>query len=249
MHIERIGDGRRRFLGVHGWAGSHRTFLPLTAKMPADCVFHAVDLPGYGASPAPAPLTAEKVVAAVADVIADLADPDLVVTANCGGAWLALTAIETRRIPVGRVVLVDPFAFMPLYFAFFTWPLIGSMGYHLTFASGLGRALTNRALAKKRTGDTNLTKGFAQINHKTTLRYLHIMKHLARRRAFRNVACPVDLAYGEKTFEAVRASLPFWRGQFAAGATVELAGAGHEPIREATRQLAALVFGVEEEAA
>ena len=69
MNVERIGNGPRAFVGVHGWAGNSRTFRRLYDYMPADASFFAMDLPGYGDSVAPAELTLEPVLECIANAI------------------------------------------------------------------------------------------------------------------------------------------------------------------------------------
>jgi pimeloyl-ACP methyl ester carboxylesterase len=54
---------------------------------------------------------------------------------------------------------------------------------------------------------------------------------------------PVDLIYGARTFGAIKKSIRLWRGVWPHAQCHELAGAGHLPIQEATRQLSEIVFG------
>jgi pimeloyl-ACP methyl ester carboxylesterase len=61
---------------------------------------------------------------------------------------------------------------------------------------------------------------------------------------FREIAQPVDLLYGEHTFQAVKDSIETWMGIFPKANAYQLKGAGHLPIEEATEQLANILFSI-----
>jgi len=244
VKVERTGDGPRAFVGVHGWAGNVRTFRRLYDFMPADAAFYAMDLPGYGASERPSRLTLEPVLASIAEAIGQAPGDDITLVCNCGGAQFGLETLRVYGLKVRRVALIDPFGYCPWYFRLFTGGTFGRNAYYTTFANPLGRFLTNSALRKRRRPGTDLTAAFVHVDHETVYRYLCLMVSLADSARFRGLCADVDVLHGERTFRAVRRSLAIWREVFPQARIHALRGAGHEPIREATAQLAEILFGV-----
>src|ERR1700742_314005 len=156
MHVERHGRGDQIFFGLHGWGGDHSTFAPLIPHLPESATLYAADLPGYGRSPAPADWRLEAVADEVAAAIAATAAPQLTVIGNCSGAIITLAAAQRVMNRIERLVLIDPFAFMPWYFRIFAMGDFGRVAYCSTFANPLGRWLTNLSLARRRTDSSHL---------------------------------------------------------------------------------------------
>lgn len=242
MRAECTGDGPRAIVGLHGWAGSHKTWRRLLPYVDAGTTFHALDLPGYGASKDDYPHTLDELVSAISIYLKSIDAKEIVLLGNCGGGLLAIEMARVLPSHVHRVVMLDPFGYPPLYFRVFLWGQFGRYAYFTTFANPLGRWVTNGALASKRVENTNLTRAFEDVDHELALHYLRLLYPLARAERFSGTTCAVDIAYGERTFGAVRDSLPLWRQVLPQAQCHELAGAGHEPIKEATEQLARLVF-------
>lgn len=242
MYVEKHGKGTRTFVGIHGWAGNHRTFRRLMPFLPDDASFYSLDLPGYGASPPPREWTFESVCHELELFLSELSERPVTLVGNCGGALFAVELAKRLPSSVARVVLIDPFAFAPLYFRVFTWGTFGKYAYFSTFANPIGRWFTNSALYRRRTTQGNLTSAFTAVNHETTHRYICLMCSIRDVRRFGNVPVPADILYGEHTFKAVRASLPMWRETLPGAHFYELQGACHEPIREATKALAQVIF-------
>src|SRR5215468_8159491 len=235
MHVECYGSGSRVYFGLHGWGGDHATFAPLTRYLPAGAALYSADLPGYGRSPAPRSWELAAITDEIADAIAGVDSP-VTVIGNCSGAVFALLAAE-------RLILIDPFAYLPWYFKIFLNKRIGRYAYYSTFANPVGRWLTNLSLSKHRTADTNLTESFVSVSHDVAYRYLALMGELDDIARFSQLRLPVDLIYGARTFGAVKESIALWRGVWPQARRHELAGAGHLPIQEATEQLSEIVFG------
>lgn len=246
MELERWGTGPRVFLGLHGWGGDRSTFAPLRLRLPADATFWSADLPGYGLSPRPAAFTEAAVVAeiaaAVARVRAEGGRPPVLV-GNCLGAILALCAARWIEPALAGVVGLDAFPSLPWYFSLFTRGTFGRRAYDATFASARGRRLTNRALAARRTEDTDLTASFARIDHEVTLAYLHLMRAVGSAAHFAGLTLPVTLLHGERTFAAVRRGGEHWRRVLPQVRVASLPGAGHLPLQEAPEAVARWVFG------
>ncbi|HOJ33865.1 MAG TPA: alpha/beta hydrolase [Candidatus Hydrogenedentes bacterium] len=248
MYVEKQGEGRRTFVGIHGWAGNHRTFRRLMPFLPDDACFYSLDLPGYGSSPPPREWTFLAVCDQLELFLKELHEKPLTLVGNCGGALFAVELAKRLSADVGRIVLIDPFAFAPLYFRVFTWGTFGRYAYFSTFANPIGRWFTNSALYRRRSAQANLTSAFTTVNHETAHRYICLMCSIRSARIFGNVSVPADIVYGERTFKAVRASLPIWRETLPSARFHELKGAGHEPLREATKALSQVIFEYDNDA-
>lgn len=250
MYVERYGTGERRFLGLHGWSGDHTTFDPLLPFVPPDASLFAADLPGCGRSPAPAEWSLARVGEEIAATIRRLAEPSLTLVGNCSGGLLGLCAVRLlaeagQGDKVGRLVLIDPFAYWPWYFRVFASPAIGRYAYATTFANPLGRRIVNAALARKRKDGTDLTEGFDTVSPSVVLAHLRILREIGGPEQFAAVRAPVHIVHGERTFAAVRRSIGIFRRIWPHLAVTELGGAGHVPLREAPAQAAAIIFGGE----
>lgn len=242
MHAEVHGDGPRKFLGLHGWGGDHATFEPMSRTVPADATLVAVDLPGYGRTPPPSRWTLEAVLDPVLDVVRRLG-PDLTVVGSCSGAVLALLAAEREQRYLSRLVLFDPFAYVPWYFRVFLLGAFGRVAYRTTFASPVGRFVTNQALRARRTAESDLTDSFASVDPEIPYRHLALLRDLSGIERFRTLDLPVDLAYGERTFAAVKRSVRRWQDVLPRTTARAIPGAGHLPLVEAPVECARLVFG------
>jgi non-heme chloroperoxidase len=246
VFVERYGAGARTYFGLHGWGGDRRTFAPLAAHVPEGASLYSADLPGCGQSPAPREWTVDAVVCEVAETISSLDAPAVTLVGNCGGAVFALLAAELVGVErIERVVMIDPFAYLPRYFKLFTSEAIGRRAYEATFANPVGRWLTNQSLRGKRSGAADLTATFAETDHEVARRYLTLFDEVGGVERFRSLDVRVDIAHGERSFGAVKRSLAMWQAVLPRARVHVLAGAGHLPIDEATVQVAALLFGRE----
>lgn len=231
MNVKRYGTGSRVFLCLHGWNGTHRTFEPLAAELPRDVSLWCPDLPG----------DCETLDAVTDDIEALARSFDSVhVVGNCSGALHALLLAE--RMPVERIVMIDAFAYWPLYFRLFLAPGWGRYAYATAFANPVGRWLANQSLARRRTASTNLTAGFAQADHATTYRYLQMLSGVPSPSRFRGIGAPIEICYGERSFAAVRKSVAMWKEIFPQAREHCLAGAGHLPLLETTAPLRNIIL-------
>ena len=138
--------------------------------------------------------------------------------------------------------MIDPFAYCPWYFRLFLVPVLGYLIYATAFANPIGRGITNFFLQDKRAGETNLTQSFSTVNHRVTWNYLKMLYECGRPGQFRGMGLPVEILYGEKTFSAVRRSVQEWKEAWPQARVRELAGVGHLPIVERTKEVADAVF-------
>jgi len=241
MFIERTGTGPRTFLGLHGWSGDHRTFLPVTAKLPEDVSFFSADLPGCGLSAPPREWTLSSVADLVAEAIWTL-PPPVTIVGNCSGALLGLQAVQRAGSRVSRMVLIDMLAVFPWYFRVFLSRPIGPYAYATTFRNPLGRWFTNLSLRGKRDRHTTLTGGFARVDHAVTYKYLQLFEEYPQPESFQDLDQPIELLHGEKTFRSIRDSVSRWKSVWPQATATCLKGAGHLPIQEATAQLRGILY-------
>jgi pimeloyl-ACP methyl ester carboxylesterase len=242
VFVERHGRGRRSYFALHGWGGSRYTFAPLAPFVPAEASLYCADLPGCGESPAPREWSVETVVAEIVEAIKASTEGRLTLIGNCGGAAFALLAAQRIEERVSRVVMIDPFAYLPRYFRLFLAGEFGRRAYQATFANPLGRWLTNQSLRGRREGANDLTATFADADHEAARRYLVLFDEMGGVESFRGFAAPIEIAYGEKSFGAVKRSLPLWRDALPQARLSEIGGAGHLPLEEATARMAELIF-------
>ncbi|HXG66227.1 MAG TPA: alpha/beta fold hydrolase [Blastocatellia bacterium] len=249
MYVKKFGSGTVAYFGLHGWGGDHRTFAPLAARLPEGAALYCPDLPGYGLSPAPRKWSlaaiAEEIVAAISEIDA----PRVTLIGNCSGAILGLFAAEAAGERIERLVLIDPFAFIPWYFRVFTNTSFGKYAYHSTFANPFGRWITNLSLRNRRAADSDLTGSFKRVNHEVSFQYLKLLAATGDIAQFRDLRMPIDIVYGEKTFGAVKQSVALWQGIWPHARCHRLAGAGHLPIEEAAAQLSDIAFVTRRECA
>ena len=247
MLIQQTGTGSKTVVGFHGWSGDHHTFDPLLGQMPKNYSFYALDLPGCGKSEQPEKWKMRNMAREVAQELLQLNRSKMTIIGSCSGAILAaFVARELRDTAqpdvVGRLVMIDPFAFCPWYFRIFLIPLGGPMMYATAFANPVGRGITNLFLRDKRAGETHLTRSFSGVNHWVVWKYLKVLSECGRPRQFRGLDVPVDILYGEKTFAAVRRSVKEWAEALPQARIRELAGIGHLPIQENSSEVARLLF-------
>lgn len=106
----RTGDASPRVLALHGWARTHRDFdavLSPPGEPPIDAV--ALDLPGFGAAPAPdGPWGAARYAECVAAVLPEMRAPVVVVGHSFGGRVAAHLAASHPEEVGALVVVASP---------------------------------------------------------------------------------------------------------------------------------------------
>ena len=246
MHVERYGAGPEAYLGLHGWGGDHRMFAPLAAQLPLSASLYSLDLPGCGQSRAPKDWDADTILEEIIAAIHAIGADQITLIGNCSGANLALLVARKLRSRIGRLVLIDMFALMPRYFRLFTNKNFGRYAYYSAFANPFGRWVGNQSLRGHRTAKTDLTSSFVSIDHEVAYHYLLMLSKIEGLEQFRDLTMRIDIAYGERTFGAVKRSVSQWLELWPHARAVELRGAGHLPFEEATEQLCRIIFGNKE---
>ena len=247
MFIYETGEGLRGVVGFHGWSGDHRTFALLWERMPEGWTFFSFDLPGCGASERPAEWNFRAMAREVATEVIQLGMRDLVLVGSCSGA--ILTAFVTRELRemgrpevVGRLVMVEPFAYCPWYLRLLLLPGIGPLMYASAFANPLGRWITDRCLQGKKAEGTDLMASFEEADHWVCWRYLKMLHECGRPGQFRGLKVPVEILYGERTFSAVRRSVQEWKEALPQARVTEIKGISHLPISECATGVAKILF-------
>ena len=243
MHYEEWGNGERTVVLLHGWSGDHRTAAPLLPLLPEGTRLIAFDLPGVGRSPAPAAWSAAAIGERLLEALRAVGDPELTVVGNCSGANLLLPVIDRLHEVAGRLVMIDPYAWMPWYFRLLVTGWLGRFFYATAFENPVGRWLTNLSLARRRTGETDLTASFAQRDHGTTYRYLQVLGELGHASRYPGNRVPTVILHGERTFGAIRRGVQAYAEVWPGTPVIELRGAAHLPIQEATAAVAGVGFG------
>ncbi len=250
MYFAKYGNGKKVFVGFHGWSGDHKTFLPLIPYVPEDVAFYCADLPGTGQSELPEHWNIDCFIEQICQALISLQSENMTILGSCSGGLMGLFVAKLLKKKgldslLSRLVLIDPYAYFPWYFSAFVSPGVGKIGwyaYYTTFANPIGRWMTNLSLKNHRSKEVSLTDSFAEANHRATYQQLKILVEGGRADQFRGLDLKIDVVYGRKTFGAVKKSITLWQQIFCNANYHELPNAGHLPIEESTKELAAILF-------
>jgi pimeloyl-ACP methyl ester carboxylesterase len=160
----------------------------------------------------------------------------------CSGIGPALTMGTMAPERVERIVMIDPFAFVPWYFRIFLWGRVGRLFYATAFQSSIGRKITDSILKRLQTSDADFTNAFTDLDHDVTLRYLQMLHRVDIRKEFEGLPVDIVILYGKHTFEAVNRSVDIYTRLLPRIKTQPLEDVGHLPMIKGARQLAAAIF-------
>ncbi len=242
MHVEQYGHGPRIYLAIHGWGGTHRDFLPITHRIPPDITLFSVDLPGCGRSPPPDDWTPDYITNCLCSLMAANHATRYTLIGFCSGAAFAMHLARFDPDHVERLIMIDPFDGIPWYFRLFLIPVIGRSCYRMAFGGETGRGMVNRILQRRQGGKEDFTEAFVDLDTDTALRYLRLFNHFGDADTYRELALPVDLVYGEKTFAAVRAAVERYRTLWPGSRVHEMPGANHLPLVVHAPRIAGILF-------
>jgi pimeloyl-[acyl-carrier protein] methyl ester esterase len=242
MYVKVYGSGDRQYMCFHGWGGDHREFVPLARRAPSRVRLHCVDLPGYGQSARPAKWDMKAITQEALVYLDEKEIPSATMIGFCSGIGPALTMGAMAPDRVERIVMIDPFAFLPWYFKIFLWGAVGRISYASAFQSPIGRKITDAILKRLQTSDADFTNAFTELDHDVTLRYLQILHRIDIQTEYAGLQVRIDVLYGEHTFVAVRRSVQIFKNLLPQIKTHELADVGHLPMIKGARQLAAAIF-------
>lgn len=240
------GSGPRHFLGLHGWAADHSSFEHLIPHLPSGCTLHAPDLPGYGRSTRMPDWSLESLQASMLTILDALpVHRELTIIGSCSGAILALSGVHHRvkELGIARMVLLEPFAFLPSYLNVFTAPVVGRVAYWSAFCNPIGRAITDANIKRQDIAEHHGTSAsFAMVDPWVPYHYLQLMKAQGEPHQFKKMDCEVDLVRGEHTFDAIVDGIPIWQEAWPHARTHVLQDVGHMLIQEAPQALAQVIF-------
>lgn len=241
------GNGPRLFLAFHGWAGDHREFSAIASRLPADATWISVDLPGYGSSSAPSQWEINALVSQMEDELQDIFEryQSITLIGFCSGTVLGIELARKRQDIFKRIVMIDPFAFLPWYFRIFTLGEFGRRAYSSTFMSSTGRKITDRILSSAQTSDADFTAAFVDADHELIQNYLALFAKLDGSSTFAHFEIDVEIVLGEKTFGAVKKSVQQIKQQWPDAQIHELARTGHLPLVKGARALRRIIFQTE----
>jgi len=108
--VQQWGERGLLIVGVHGLGSSRRGWTRIGERLGEQYRVVAFDQRGHGDSSAQGPMTLERSVADLADVVASLGEP---VHAIVGHSWGgAVVVAGGRRLDVARVVAIDPMLYV-----------------------------------------------------------------------------------------------------------------------------------------
>lgn len=244
MFCKTYGNGHRLYLAFHGWAGDHREFSAIAGRLPDDACWVSVDLPGYGDSPSPSSWDMDAITEQIGTELSDLLDAydDITLVGFCSGVVLGAELARKHQDSIKRIVMIDPFAFLPWYFKIFTLGEFGRRAYASTFMSPVGRKITDKILSSMQTSDADFTGAFVEADHELIQNYLRLFATLNGRQIFSGFEVEVEIALGEKTFGAVKKSVRQIKEQWPDAPVHELARTGHLPLIKGARALRRIIF-------
>ena len=244
MYRKIYGDGERLFLAFHGWGGDHREFSAIAARLPDDARWISVDLPGYGDSPPPdvwdMPLIARQLERELNDLFET--HDDITLVGFCSGVVFGVELARLRPEAFKRIIMIDPFTFLPWYFRIFTLGAFGRRAYASTFMSATGRKITDRVLSLMQTSDADFTDAFTDADHGLIQNYLRLFSQLDGPSVFSAFDIEVEIALGEKTFAAVKKSVKQIKQQWPEAPVNELLHTGHLPLVKGAPALRKIIF-------
>ena len=241
FHKKFGAEGKKIIIGIHGWGGTHNTFLPIEKNMNGEFMMINFDLPGYGKSLKPRKWRISNIVDSLADEINKLTTQKIDILGNCSGALISILLSKSNKIDVDNLYLIDPFSKAPWYFKIFTNKFIGGYAYTFTFQNPLGRFFTNFSLKGKRNEETNMTSSFKNIDKETSLGYLRMLVELEGTNIMENINCNPIIINGENTFKDALKSLDYYYSIWKNLKSVTIPNTGHLPIEESPKEIIKLI--------
>jgi pimeloyl-ACP methyl ester carboxylesterase len=242
MYAKVHGSGERHFMCFHGWGGDHREFTPLSRYATSGVCMHCVDLPGYGHSAKPANWDLETITQEALAYLDERNISSASMVGFCSGIGPALTMAKMVPGYVERIVMIDPFAFVPWYFKLFISGGFGRRAYATTFQTSIGRKITDFFLKRLQKSDADFTSSFLDLDHNVTLKYLQMLHQVDLEKEYRGLETDVLILYGQHTFKAVRDSVRIYQNLLPRVTSQELNDVGHLPMVKGARQLAEVIF-------
>lgn len=250
LQLYRYGEGPRVFVGFHGWGAEHtKSFRSLLERLPEDVTFWAMDMPGCGASAAPPRWDWEVVTEILARGCDQIApERQLSLVGSCSGSFHALAVALERPARVERMLLLEPFAYMPWFFSIFLAPVGGRALYRVIFDNPIGQAATRASLRRQKvSSEYDMVGAFARGSDLgVAYRYLQFYGEIPEHTVFAAAPGPVRIILGERSWKAIHEAVDLWRENWPELEVVELAGTGHMFSQEAPERTIRAIFTGEE---
>ena len=237
FHNEFGKNKEKIIVGIHGWGGTNKTFLPIEERVNNQFTMINFDLPGYGKSEKPKNWDMNEIVNSLANEINKLTNQKIDILGNCSGALISILLSKSKKIKVNNLFLIDPFSKAPWYFKIFTNRLIGDYAYSITFQNPLGRIFTNLSLKKKRKEDTDMTSSFKNVDKETSINYLKMLINLEGTDVMEDINCKPIIINGENTFKDAIKSVDYFSNIWSNLKVIKIKNAGHLPIEEAAEEI------------
>lgn len=104
---QKLGQGKKVVLFLHGWGDSSKTFTTLLRSVGSDYTVVAVDLPGFGATQAPTTAWGlEEYAQFVGQFIKKLDLKVFVIVAHSNGAAVAIKGVANKSLKPEKLVLL-----------------------------------------------------------------------------------------------------------------------------------------------
>ncbi len=244
MFRKTYGTGKQLYLAFHGWAGDHREFSAIAARLPENATWISLDLPGYGASAPPDDWDYPALIKHMSSHLRELFESysNITLVGFCSGVVFGTELARTCPGAISRIIMIDPFAFLPWYFRIFTLGEFGRRAYAATFMNPTGRRIIDRILSTTQTSEADFTAAFAGADHALIQNYLRLFANLDGSKIFSAFDVDVEIVLGEKTFGAVKKSARLIRQQWPDAPIHELPRTGHLPLVKGARELRRIIF-------
>ena len=230
-------------MGLHGWNGSWDTFEPLVPYMPDDARLISVDLPGYGDSPKPASWTLDSIAEAILGTIEAIAPGEpFTLVGSCSGAVVGLYVGRHAKARMKRFVILEPFAYVPIYLRILVFPFFGRLFYWTAFANPFGRWIANTAspASERRHGHDGVVQPGLTVGAPPLPPALR--QHIPGAHAFEDLDMPKTMVVGEYTFDAVRDSVRIWSDVWGECDVERLEDTGHLILDESPEAVSHHIF-------
>ena len=160
----------------------------------------------------------------------------------CSGAALAVLVAQRHTSLVRRLIMIDPFAFVPWYFKIFLAGWLGRQAYMTTFDSTVGQWIANIILRRMQQSKQDFTRAFNKLDQDVVLRYLSMLDKIRAREIVLPPSLSIDLIYGGRSFAAVTHSVELFSTLWPQAKRHRLEGVGHLPFVLAGDLLAGIIF-------
>ena len=241
LHVHTFGRGPARLVALHGWAGTHDAFRRVADNLPDGVGLVAPDMPGHGRSPRLDPWTREELVDTLCRSLEPHVQRPMTLIGNCSGSLVALMLAMARPEWVERLILIEPFAYMPWYFRVFLTPVAGRLFYATAFENPIGRWFVDQTAGARNGDEGDLAESFGALDPEIPLLNLRLLSDMGYPEDYAPLSVPIDLVHGDRTFAAVRDSVAIWQEVWPDAEVHEVTDAGHLLVLERPEEVVRII--------